>query len=86
MTRTPTMYRDFRARRSTDFAARLIVELGSRVVSETELPQVMSVPDIHAHVTAAMFRKYPGQYRIVGVYLARGTARVTLLPVARGGE
>lgn len=68
------------ARRHTDFAGRLIIELGNRVVSESDLPWVMSVPEIHSHVTAAMFRKYPGKYRIVGVYLVRGTARVTLLP------
>ena len=69
------------ARRHTDFACRLIVELGSQVVSESELPHVMSVPEIHANVTQAIFRKYPGKYTIAGIYLVRGTARVTLLLV-----
>lgn len=69
------------ARRHTDFASRLIVELGDTVVWKKELPRIMSVPDIHAHVTAVIFRLYQGKYKIVGVYLSRGTARVTLLPI-----
>ena len=73
------------ARRHTDFACRLIVELGSQVVSESELPHVMSVPEIHANVTRAIEKEYEGQYTIAGIYLARGTARVTLLSVKGEG-